>query len=244
MRTAHKRGIRGASRREPDGVLLGHHHPRASVVRRAQRVVELALREAMVIREDALSDHFGAEVGERPPERARAGEAGDGEHPGATQRAAPEAPRERSVDDVHGRVARLHRRAAGRLAREGSQRFQRGSVRLIHAGEPHEPGAGERRARLAVRAARQEVAVAERVRGVEHDHVEIAGEGAVLEPVVEDQRVGAERRDRHRRERGATRPTEHRDPGEPAREERRLVARLVAAEQHPHAVRDNPRVPP
>ena len=33
---------RGARRLEPDGVLLGHHHPRASVVRRAQRLVELA----------------------------------------------------------------------------------------------------------------------------------------------------------------------------------------------------------
>ena len=51
----------------------------------------------------------------------------------------------------------------------------------------------------------------------------------MLKPVVEDERIGAQRRDRRRRERGAPRPTQHRDAREPPREERRLVPRVGRA---------------
>ena len=145
-----------------------------------------------------------------------------------------------------GGVARLDRLPAGRLAgeRRGARRARR-VVRLVHAREPDEAGASQRRARLAVRAGGEEPAVAERVRGVEHHHVEVARERAVLEAVVEEERVRAEVAPRRcaRAPRGAGR-TARGVPGSRRRDEHRLVAAVGRVEQEPRAVRDDPRVGP
>ena len=71
--------------------------------------------------------------------------------------------------------------------------------RLVDQVGPREhdhPGPPERPDRLAEQAPREDPAQAERVEGVEQDDVEVAGEPAVLEPVVEDQHLALQLLDR------------------------------------------------
>jgi hypothetical protein len=88
------------------------------------------------------------------------------------------------------------------------------------------------------------VAVPGGVRRVEHDDVEVARQRAVLEAVVEDERVGAELLHGEARQVGAARPAQHARAGEPPREQEGLVAGLARAEEDARAVGDHARVAP
>ena len=114
----------------------------------------------------------------------------------------------------------------------------------VAAREPQQPAAdaAQRLERLAQRTARQEAAIADRVRRIHHDDVEVALELVVLQAVVEQEHVGAAR---HRLRCQQRPPGTDQDaqPGAAALEQERLVSREVA--RHPLGHLDRlPGAPP